>query len=118
MLSTTKKLTVRSVLVLLTTFVSVANGYTDRMRCGSKLITSGDSKAKVLLLCKEPMLKEDLSQKIVNKSNWNNLNGYSSEAVTYINIEKWKYNRGKGKFLGVVIFRDGVVDAIEVGDRA
>ena len=37
------------------------------MRCGSKLVSVGDSKAEVLLLCGEPMLKEVVGQKEKSK---------------------------------------------------
>ncbi|WP_163832648.1 DUF2845 domain-containing protein [Spartinivicinus ruber] len=114
-----------SVLIL---SVSV-NTYADSMRCKNRLVSTGDSKAKVLLTCGEPMLKEDHSYTVSEKVNsdiyrhnqqYNGVNahGASREITRLINVEKWTYNPGRNKFLRIVTFKEGKIDSIETGERA
>lgn len=87
----------------------------DTMRCGDKLIVTGDSTSKVLLTCGEPFLKESLSTE-EEKLKDNTPQGSKTTAVEVL-VEKWTYTPGEGKFIKVLIFRDGLLDEIETGDR-
>ena len=50
-------------LTLLLLFLMHSTSFADtNMRCGSKLISVGDTKAEVLVKCGEPMLKEAVGQ--------------------------------------------------------
>ena len=105
------------------------------MRCGSKLISVGNTKAEVLLKCGEPMLKESVGQKedskridipltsetdtVENGPSGNSRDiaiVRSRESVTK-NIDQWTYNQGTGKFLKILIFEGGELVAIDNGDR-
>ena len=105
------------------------------MRCGSKLISVGDSKAEVLIKCGEPMLKEAVGEKENSKridipltSSSNTLESGDTgrggdtavvkrrESVTKT-IDQWTYNQGTGKFLKILIFEGGELVAINNGDR-
>lgn len=120
--------------ILLIPMLSTA--YADTaMRCGSKLISVGDSKAEVLVKCGEPMLKEAIGEKEKSRridipltSNSNNSeqgtknsNQYTAavrrkESVTKT-IDRWTYNQGTGKFLKMLIFEGGELVMINNGDR-
>ena len=81
------------------------------MRCGSKLIQIGDSKAEVLLKCGEPMLKESVAVKEESKRIDIPLTSASSngeagsvdnadpavvrrkESITKT-VDQWTYNQG------------------------
>lgn len=61
----------------------------DTMKCGRQRITNGDSKAKVLQACGEPLLREVVS------------GGAGAESVR---TEQWIYDRGKGQFRAMLTF--------------
>ena len=67
----------------------------DTMRCGSKLIESGDSIVTVKRLCGAPTLVEH------------------SFTVNRAPVETWTYNRGPNQFLVRIRFVDGTVAAVE-----
>jgi len=77
--------------------------YADAMRCGNNLVTVGDSKAKVLLVCGEPMISEVIATEKTDDR---------KELV-----EAWTYHRGPGSFLQILTFRGGKLILIETGDR-
>ena len=99
----------------------------DSMRCGNKLIVSGDTKAEVLIRCGEPMLKEVLRSESTGRqfrSGSDIQTGQSTDRSEFRRytettemVEQWTYNQGWGKFLRLVIFRGGRVDTIEDGPR-
>lgn len=110
-------------------------GYAEaNMRCGSKLISIGDSKAEVLLKCGEPLLKEAVAVKEESKridipltSTPNDDAGNSDddndpavirrkESVTKT-VDQWTYNQGSGKLLKILTFEGGELVAIATGDR-
>lgn len=101
--------------------------HAESMRCGTRLVDTGDTKADVLMRCGEPMLKEVLRSKSTGnqfRSNSDIQNGQNTDRgeVRLYNetteiIEQWTYNPGWGKFLKFVIFRGGIVDSIKDGPR-
>ncbi|MBU2705417.1 DUF2845 domain-containing protein [Zooshikella marina] len=101
-----------------------ANTYSDSMRCGSKLVKSGDSTTKVLLTCGEPLQKEYLGTRVTEErahTRYTNPDYNETTGRTYISrkeiiVEKWTYGQ-KGQFLKFLIFRDGVLDTVETGGR-
>lgn len=98
---------------LLTASVFSTNALADAMRCGSRLVTSGDTRSAVLSICGEP--NEVETHSILRRPTyW--LNG---RLVTYgdgyveVPVEIWLYNFGPYKLLRRVRFVDGRVDDIE-----
>lgn len=95
-----KKLKILLVSVL---WLGLLASYSHAMRCGNDLITVGDSKAKVLLTCGEPLLSEVVAtEKTADKKEI---------------IEEWTYYRGPGNFLLILTFQGGRLTDIETGDR-
>ena len=120
-----------AVLLLMTSVVHAEGS----MRCGSKLVSVGDSKADVLLKCGDPMLKEAVGLKEYSKridipltSESNSVENSTTdgnsataevkrgETVTKT-IDQWTYNQGTGKLLKILLFEGGELIAIKNGNR-
>ena len=120
------------VMLLLMTSVIHAEG---GMRCGSRLISVGDSKADVLLKCGAPMLKEAVGLKEYSKridipltSESNSIEKSTTEGnrdtavvkrgeTVTKTIDQWTYNQGTGKLLKILVFEGGELIAIKNGNR-
>ena len=73
------------------------------MRCGSALISVGDSTAEVLIKCGEPFTRDQV--------------GVRYSGVTDKIVELWTYYFGSGQFLKMLTFEAGRLVEIENGDR-
>ena len=111
------------ILIILSTFMLVHANATS-LRCGTRLITEGDFKAKVLAQCGEPDHVEVREEERVyryyrthaeNYRYYENYlePGYIKELVV---IEEWTYNHGRYRFMDHVRFENGRVRNIESGD--
>jgi hypothetical protein len=122
-------------LLLLALVAMSSIGYAEaNMRCGSKLISIGDSKTEVLLKCGEPLLKEAVAVKEESKRIDIPLTSTPSvdagnyaddsdpavvrrkESITKT-VDQWTYNQGSGKLLKILTFEGGELVAIATGDR-
>lgn len=80
----------------------------DSMRCGSALVTDGDSSATLLLKCGKPLLVEPLVTSAMSEKN----------ELTQVSAgERWTYSMGSGKFIQYVTVMNGVITKIEDGPR-
>ena len=80
----------------------------DSMRCGSALVTDGDSSATLLLKCGKPLLVEPLVASAMSEKN----------ELTQVSAgERWTYSMGSGKFIQYVTVLNGVITKIEDGPR-
>jgi hypothetical protein len=120
-------------LLLLATLNSVSYAQTT-MRCGSKVISVGDTKAEVLLKCGEPLLKDAIAVKEESKrinipltsdtgnaaqdaaANANPAEVQRRESVTKM-VDQWTYDQGTGKLLKILTFEGGELVDIATGDR-
>jgi Protein of unknown function (DUF2845). len=85
----------------------------DGLRCGSRLVTQGDPRAKVRQFCGEPT---DVQTRYIQRRPSFNVGGrYYSYGDGYVEIpvEIWTYNFGPYKLMRQIRFVDGVVDEIE-----
>lgn len=81
--------------------------YADSIRCGQKVVCTGDSKFDVIKTCGEPILREHVGIKTLKQgASW----------IT-INIEKWTYDMGPCQFPKVLIFYGSTLGAIEHGKK-
>ena len=87
--------------------------YADTMKCGTKLISDGDSKAKVLLRCGEPFMKEFVGEKTVRSRLYG---GYGIRSDT-VPVERWTYILGQNKFMRILTFEADKLIKIELGDK-
>jgi len=94
------------------------------MRCGNKLISAGDTQAKVLKFCGQPIQK---TQRLGLRAGYYR-SGVSGQVVTdgYVSrgyyypygqtevlIEDWVFNFGPYQLMRLVTFEDGFVEDIE-----
>ena len=86
-------MSVMMLLILLMAAQTLARGF----RCGTELVSVGDSTWEVLHKCGEPDLKELI------KSNG-------------VNVEKWTYNCGSLRFIRILTFSGGALRAVKSGD--
>jgi hypothetical protein len=87
------------------------------MECGNRLITEGDSLAKVASLCGNPTQVDRKS--IVRQASGGWVNGQwaaSAGAQIEIPVEVWLYNLGPDKLMRQIRFEDGRVVKIETLD--
>lgn len=104
-------------IALLATFLIAgafaSNALADAMRCGSRLVTFGDTRAAVRSICGEPAEIETRS--ILRRPTYS-LNGrvvYFGDGYVEVPVEIWIYNFGPYKLLREVRFVDGRVDDIK-----
>lgn len=83
-------------------------------RCGTKLVTEGDTREKVAAICGEPT--EVLTMKSVYRRPVIWASGrpyYIGEDFMEIPVESWIYNLGPNKLMQRVRFEGGLVAEIE-----
>jgi hypothetical protein len=126
--------TICAVILLTTLPPAIADG----MRCGNKLVLSGDTKIEVLKTCGEPDFKETIkmlkTSKEVNLSDHAGTNltsrhsslasnkhtgqsGITLGTETIEAIEQWSYNRGPTQFIKLLTFRGGRLESVESAER-
>jgi len=89
----------------------------ESMECGNRLITQGDSLAKVASLCGNPTQVDHTS--IIRQASGGWVNGQwvaSAGAQIEIPVEVWLYNLGPDRLMRQIRFEDGRVVKIETLD--
>lgn len=99
--------------LLLGALLFPAAAVADSLRCGTRLITDGDSAAKVRALCGDP--SEVTTTAILRRPvvwrygrPW-----YASEELVPVTVEYWTYNLGRQKLMRRLRIEDGLVVEIE-----
>jgi Protein of unknown function (DUF2845) len=92
-------------------FLLAMNSQADSLRCEGKLISTGDSKGSVEQICGAPASQDSYCKPIPQSQNLHP----KEEACTRVDI--WRFNRGAGQFAVEVEFQNGVVTAINNGER-
>jgi Protein of unknown function (DUF2845) len=85
----------------------------DGLRCGSRLVTQGDPRAKVRQFCGEPT--DVQTRSILRRPTFNVGGRFYSYGDGYVEVpvEIWTYNFGPYKLMRQIRFVDGIVDEIE-----
>ena len=86
--------------LLVVAAVSATPARADSLRCGGSLVQKGDPAAAVRSNCGEPDFVDP----------W--IGGVDIAYGAVPNMEAWTYNRGPGRLLQVLVFRDGRLDRI------
>jgi hypothetical protein len=110
----------------------VTYAHASSIRCGVRLITEGDHKAKVLAQCGKPDYVELREEERVYRFNrhpsyygyydsYEYEQGYYGDGGPYrikelVIIEEWTYNHGPSRFMDHLILENGVVVDITSGD--
>ncbi|HOK05582.1 MAG TPA: DUF2845 domain-containing protein [Syntrophales bacterium] len=85
----------------------------EAFRCGDSLVTVGDTKAKVLLECGAPTLKE----KVGAREETYGAKTRGKRAKKTKTVEQWTYNCGEGDFIYILTFEGGKLTKEETGGR-
>jgi hypothetical protein len=99
--------------VLVLTSAFAPNALADAMRCGSRLVTFGDTRSAVINTCGEPTEVE--TRTILRRATYA-LNGrvfLFGDGYVEIPVEIWTYNFGPYKLMRTVRFVEGRVDEIK-----
>jgi hypothetical protein len=109
-------------IILCTSFLPDAYAYS--LRCGVRLITEGDIKAKVLAECGEPdhveVWEEERIYQFFYKPGHGRRHRDNHLAPRYIKdyilVEEWTYNHGRYRLMDHIRFENGRVRRIKSGD--
>lgn len=85
----------------------------DALRCGSALVSDGDTRAKVLELCGDPT---DIENRSILRRPQYLRHGrivYFGDERVEVPVEVWTYNFGPNKLMRRIKLVDGLVDEIE-----
>ncbi|MCB1824596.1 MAG: DUF2845 domain-containing protein [Candidatus Competibacteraceae bacterium] len=112
--------------LVLVTVAAVA----DSMRCGSYIVSDGDSQSRVLDLCGEPRRawQDGFIEQVVRRNDgyydpsatpqpYPRLSGQETETRRLIPVYKWEYNLGRGTFLKTLVFQGDILARIIDGPR-
>ena len=92
---------------------AIQPAHADAMRCGSRLVTFGDTRAAVRNICGEP---SDVQTRTIVRRPSYDFHGrpiYFADGYVEIPVEIWIYNFGPYKLMRQIRFVDGRVDEIE-----
>jgi hypothetical protein len=120
------------ILSLFLSLLILTSAHASSLRCGVRLITVGDFKARVLAECGEPDQVEVWEEERVYKfrdhpSYYGVYENYEYNGRDYeygkpyrirklVIIEEWTYNHGPGRFMDHLRLENGIVQHITSGD--
>jgi Protein of unknown function (DUF2845) len=100
-------------LLLLLLAATAGPAQADALRCGSKLVTEGDTRAEVSNKCGDPT-DVDRSTIMVQPTMWVHGRPVAvGNGLVEVPVETWLYNLGPHQFMRRVHFQDGRVVSIE-----
>ncbi len=93
-------------------------------RCGTRLITTGNTKYEVLWKCGEPTWVESWVEKRIepyavepfSDGHKFYLQNPTFATVVYVTVEQWIYNLGRTQFTRILTFENNRLARIETGD--
>ncbi len=84
------------------------------LRCGSHVISEGDTRSEVIAYCGDPTEIQSSSSILRRPVTWINGRPYSvGEGLIEIPVDVWLYNLGPNKLMQRIRFEEGRVVAIE-----
>lgn len=98
--------------ILLTLLLS-STAHADALRCGSRLVSTGDTRTLVRELCGEPY--DVVTRSILRRPHYD-LHGriiYFGDGLIEVPVEIWTYNFGPYKLMRRIRFVDGLIEDIE-----
>jgi hypothetical protein len=105
--------TVKILVIALAATLPASMAFADAMRCGNRLIRSGDTRAQVRQLCGEP---SDIQTRTILRRPYYDVHGrmvYYGDGLVEIPVEVWTYNFGPYRLMRRVRFVDGLIEEIE-----
>jgi hypothetical protein len=120
------------ILLIILSISTLSDARVSSLRCGVRLITEGDYKARVLAECGEPDYVEVWEEERVygfsrHPSVYGNFDNYERRRPgdgygrpyrikKLVIIEEWTYNHGRGRFMDHLRLENGIVVDIISGD--
>ncbi|PKN38459.1 MAG: hypothetical protein CVU62_06370 [Deltaproteobacteria bacterium HGW-Deltaproteobacteria-2] len=98
-------------------FLSFATDDALALRCGTGLVTEGDSKSQVLTTCGKPTSKEKSCENSQQYTTTNNNGKIKKVKKCGQKLETWFYNCGDNDFIYKLIFDDGKIINITTESR-
>jgi hypothetical protein len=106
--------------------VALSRGPAFAFRCGTKVVSIGDTQSEVINKCGEPDDIQVWEVERARKRHFKSLpspdttgrlseNSYSRKV--HVVVEEWLYNRGRQEFLRLLRFENGKLTKIEIGNR-
>ena len=100
----------------------------DSMRCGSDLISDGDSKVRVMLRCGEPYYKETVGSEVHKTEEVEGIEVKTGHGIirygevtkgesVSVTVERWYYIIGRTSFIRILTFKGDKLEKIELGDK-
>jgi hypothetical protein len=86
-------------------FASAVNSWA--FRCGSGLVTSGDSKTQVLVTCGKPTTKESSCENRQEYTTTDRSGRIKKNKKCGAKVEVWRYNCGENDFIYKLTFENG-----------
>lgn len=83
---------------------SVSQAYA--LRCGTRLVSNGDTKTEVRLKCGEPTFIEEREEGFVDTYYDTRVRRHLTRHIVEI-TEEWTYNRGSHQLIHILRFRHG-----------
>ena len=87
------------------------------LKCGSKLVTAGDTAFEVLNKCGEPLLIESWEESRSLSSMKRSVTKDVESGVVFVEVEQWTYNFGPNTFIQFLTFTDGRLLNVESGPK-
>jgi len=99
--------------LMLAAFAAVAPAHADALRCGTRLVSEGDTRAQVEARCGAPVdiiRRTRLAPPVI----WRHGRPWrvGNDAIEVV-VEEWTYNLGPQRFMRRVRFEDGLVVAVD-----
>jgi hypothetical protein len=107
-------LNVAAIVLLLQAFLVPT--WADSFRCGSNLVSVGDSKFDVLKTCGEPTLREHVGEKTTWETQKSGKSDRDGSAETVL-VEQWTYDLGSSRFPRILTFYGSTLVSIERGEK-
>lgn len=99
----------------------IFSGQAFALRCGHRIVGTGDGKAKIFMRCGEPDFTETRERRIpkgcvtnVYMNEYEYTDRYHYHSCRIEISEVWTYNFGVTKFMRELVFVDGVLDEINM----
>lgn len=111
--------------ILCAAFLAGAGTEAAAFRCGGGgLVSEGDSKARVVLECGQPMLKEKVAQvvtgAVIEEDRQDGKKTSPKKKTTRRktqSVERWSYNCGANDFIYQLTFQGGTLKKVETAGR-
>ena len=95
------------------------------LRCSGKLVYKGDTESQFIDKCGEPNHVESWEEERIKKDRYYSYEhdspykGYREPFLVkeFVRIEEWTYNRGPTTFIRYLLFENGRLKKITLGDK-